>query len=417
MDKRCDYSFRRFSAAQKGGFRVKRQAGTVEFSLIMIILLVVVYLPQMMKPGGITFGIIQDITNIYGYYPWELFMTRQLRAGYFPLWNPHNALGEPFLANMLTSTFYPLTWIKVIADMNLTVLDLILVLRLFLAGIFMFWFLNDIKLNFWGSAFGAASFATTGYFTRHVYLSHLNVEILLPLILLCFGRLARERNRKWFIYSVICVWLTMVASYPEPALYSILVGLFWYFYCLYRSEGFYGPGDKAAETRGYKRKGLASAALTISGALALGTGLGLCPSLPFVEYLANTWSYHVPGIGMGHLESKYAFTLVFPWFFGTNDVSPLVPFLAPYVGVAPAVFGIAGALRRGRKGLFFLIGAVFFFGVIYGIYPFILIGKIYPLDITLNFKYAVLYFAFCVSARTVSDSSSLIRNSAPSGGH
>jgi len=53
-------------------------------------------------------GVIQDVTNLFGFFCWDQFSRAELLAGRFPLWNPHNAFGVPHLANMQSAIFYPL---------------------------------------------------------------------------------------------------------------------------------------------------------------------------------------------------------------------------------------------------------------------------------------------------------------------
>ncbi|MBV9850704.1 MAG: hypothetical protein JO250_13605 [Armatimonadetes bacterium] len=41
------------------------------------------------------------------FYPWRLFAAQSLRAGWLPLWNPHQLCGTPFVANSQSAVFYP----------------------------------------------------------------------------------------------------------------------------------------------------------------------------------------------------------------------------------------------------------------------------------------------------------------------
>lgn len=351
---------------------------TFKFSLLLFLLLFVIYAPRMKLEGGILFNVIQDITCVYGFPAWDNFTNHEFRRGFFPLWNPHNALGEPHLANMQSAVFYPLTWLKILTNVNFFAYDIILVFRLFLAGMFMWWFLEEFQLNFLSRAFGAISFALTGYFVRHVYMSHLNVEILLPLSMLVFGKAAKNKTKRYFILTVFVVWLTIVGGFPEATLYLLFLCSFWY---LYRCES----------------PRLIRLPFLI-GALLLG-GLASAPqSLPFLEYLHNSWTYHESGLGYGHLNYHHFWPLLIPWFFGENNVSVVEPFTPPYIGTAVSLLTIAGALGLNRKKIiFFTFFAIFMFGVIFGISPFIWIADIYPFSVTLNFKYAMPSFAFCAS--------------------
>lgn len=351
---------------------------SLKFCLLLAFLLAIVYIPRIRQEGGILFNVIQDITGVYGFPGWDKLTNHELRAGLFPLWNPYNALGEPHLANMQSAVFYPLTWVKVLFNVNFFAYDILLVIRLFLAGLFMWWFLGEFKLSFLSRAFGATSFAMTGYFVRHVYMSHLNVEILLPLSMMVFGELARIKTARCFLFSVFVAWLTIVGGFPEATLYVLSLSSLWYLYCHERPR-----------VRGIP---------TLIGALFLGVIASTPQLLPFVEYMHNSWTYHQSGLGYGHTNYRHFWSLIVPWFFGENNVSPLEPFVAPYLGTAVALLALAGAIGRERKKVkFFTFFAIATFGIIHGIFPFILIGTIYPFSVTLNFKYAMPSLAFCIS--------------------
>jgi len=352
-----------------------RFSRVILISLILWVALAFYYAPEIKHKGGITFGLIQDISAIYGFYPWDTFSFKELNSGLFPLWNPLNALGEPHLANMQTAVFYPLTWLKFLFGMRLLSLDLILLFRLYLAGIFTYAFARRRGFNFTASAVSALSFMLTGYFTRHIYMSHLNVEILIPLVMLTFGEMAHG-GVKWFIASAAAVWLTIVGGFPEATFYTLLLGASYFLW--------------SAPSRRWP---------LLFGSAFIGFIASLAQSLPFLEYMSQAWFYHPAGIGQVHNDIKYVFTLWTPWFFGTNDISPLVPFLTPYFGLVPLALAI-GAMRKGRewRQISFFVGALLFcLFMIYGIPPIHWLAYVPPFDVTLNYKYAVPPAAFCVA--------------------
>ncbi len=345
-------------------------------NLFFLGVIAVYYLPDVIaREGAIIFGHIQDITSVYGFYPWDVFSLRELASGYFPLWNPHNALGEPHIAHMQSAIFYPLTWLKLVFGMKLVALDLVLLLRLFMAGAFTYLFSRKMGLRTAPSMVAAFSFMLTGYFTRHIYMSHLNVETLIPLVMLVFLCMARTGGFKWLIASAAAVWLTVVGGFPEATLYTLGLGGLFYLW-----------------TAPARRWPLLFAAGAL-GALASAAQL-----LPFIEYLSRAWFYHPAGIGSIHRDLEYIFTLWAPWFFGANDKSPLVPFLVPYFGLLPIALAIVSLKREGTRGhaWFFAALSVISLGLIYGVPPFSWLGRLPMLDITLNYKYAAPVAAFCV---------------------
>ena len=45
------------------------------------------------------------------FYGWRAYGFGEVRAGRFPLWNPHEFLGMPFVASLQSAMFYPANWL------------------------------------------------------------------------------------------------------------------------------------------------------------------------------------------------------------------------------------------------------------------------------------------------------------------
>ncbi len=337
------------------------------------------YGPAKLSGHSIYGGVIQDVTNLYGFYAWDTFSASELGAGRFPLWNPHNALGVPHLANMQTAVFYPLSWIKFAAGFRNTI-DWVLMLRLFLAGAFA-WALarHALGTGYYSSLLGASAFMLSGYMTRYVYMSHLNVEILLPLELLLLHLLHERPSLSRLVAGALGMSLLVLGGFPEAALYAAAFSLLYFLF-----------------VRGIDRVSLAlAAAVSLFGLL-----VSLPQWLPFVEYYANAWTYHDPSAGLRHLDPQTMISLVVPWLFGDNRMSPAVPFLCPYLGAVPvmlALYSYLSSPRSQRRVCFFLCAVPVLLGIIYGLPPFSLLGKLFPFSLTYNEKYAVPALTLAVS--------------------
>ncbi|MGH7150482.1 MAG: hypothetical protein ACREIU_07285, partial [Planctomycetota bacterium] len=46
----------------------------------------------------------------FDFFAWQEFVARGLARGTFPLWNPHQAHGEPFAGNLQARLLDPATW-------------------------------------------------------------------------------------------------------------------------------------------------------------------------------------------------------------------------------------------------------------------------------------------------------------------
>lgn len=66
------------------------------------------------EPWGAKTGEAWDILRwdaVAQFYPWRQYLFGSLTSGHVPLWNRHELLGTPFLANSQCAVFYPLHWV------------------------------------------------------------------------------------------------------------------------------------------------------------------------------------------------------------------------------------------------------------------------------------------------------------------
>ena len=339
--------------------------------LLLFLALLLFYGPTLASKHFIFTGVIQDITNIYGFYPWDAYSGQELSRGHFPLWNPYNALGLPHLANMQSAVFFPLQWLKFLLGFWIAA-DLVLLLRLMLAGFFAYLFARRaLRLGFGPALLAGVAFMLCGHFTRYVYMSHLNVETLLPLQLLLFHRLAEKPGLGRSFAAGLGAALLVLGGFPEAALYALFIATAYFLFETLRRPG---------------RAGL----FFLGFALALGALLSAPQWLPFAEYLAQAWTYHESAAGLRHRDLAYAVSLIEPWFFGDNALSTLVPFLVPAVSLVPFALALRAALSLFRlppRALFFFALALVSAGIAYGLPPFHWLGYLYPFSITYNDKY------------------------------
>jgi len=362
---------------------MSRRAEHFLAGLLLCLALLGVYADKVFSGQYIFTEVIQDITNIYGFFEWDHFSAAELGDGYFPLWNSHNGLGVPHLGNMQSAIFYPLNWLKYIFGFW-NVVDWVLLLRLWLAGFFLCLFCRSaLKLKPLAAFFSGLSFALCGYFLRHVYMSHLNIECLVPLELWLFYELGRSRKILFWVLSGLGIYLLLTGGFPEASLYAIGFSTAYFFF---GAESSAGLRAKAA---------LLFSVLAFGALLAAGQGLG------FYEYLGQAWTYHQAGSGNRHLDIAYSVSLLLPWFFGKNLESTLAPFLAPGVGTVAAIFCLRAGLEpraSSRPVIFLLVSIPVLAGLIYGVPPFSWLAQIFPFSRTYNYKYAAPVLALCVCA-------------------
>ncbi len=301
---------------------------------------------------------------------WVAFMHNQVfKQHVFPLWNPFNGWGMPFLANMQSQPFFPLVWIPSIFPSPIAV-DLFDLSRMLFAGIFAYMFLRLFFVRT-ASVLGAIAFMLTGYIMLYLNMPEISAVVSMPLVFYAFERVCRETTRRTIALCAIASGANLFGGMPEStALIMIFAGLY------FMMRAITLPRSNAVKVE------------TVAGA-ALGCVLGLCLAasqiLPFLEYMKQSFNVHDPALGVpiiGTIADSpwwpnvlyYAmpFDLGSKMFLG-KELFPLP--VRGYVGVFVTFLSfVAASVLFRRKGgesarekmtlqvvAFFLVASVFFF--------------------------------------------------------
>lgn len=207
------------------------------------------------------------------FYPWLKFMSEAVRGGELPLWSPHSGGGVPFIGNLSSAFWFPLTWLCFLPDDVLSVSRGMLwggVLRLFLAGFFGFLFLRRIGLCRAAALTGGLGLMLFGYQVVWLFYSLSNVACLIPLCLYLTQRFLERPDplRGMLLASGMAV--QFLGGHAETSLALALCTSAWLMVHLRE-----GQGEYPART------------LLVRYALVGVVALLLCSFqlFPFVEYL------------------------------------------------------------------------------------------------------------------------------------
>jgi len=122
---------------------------------------------------------LSDITFLF--HPSILYGAEEIRAGRFPLWNPHVFGGAPFFANPQTALLFPLTALAYVLPPALA-LTLMSVLKLSVAGVGMYWFLRRLDVASLAALVGAVAFEFNALLVTWLQWSNTSPVVLLPLL-------------------------------------------------------------------------------------------------------------------------------------------------------------------------------------------------------------------------------------------
>mgnify|MGYP001560632712 CR=1 FL=1 len=140
-------------------------------------------------PNGIPFKNSLITDPVRQQYPWRELSVSAGKKGDLPLWNPYSFAGTPLLANFQSAPFYFFNILFFIMPF-VTAWSLIIFLGPLLGGIFLFFYLDNLRLSKWASMMGAVAFAFSGFFVAWMEWGTItHVALWLPLILLSIDRI------------------------------------------------------------------------------------------------------------------------------------------------------------------------------------------------------------------------------------
>ncbi|MBI3947493.1 MAG: hypothetical protein HY321_16340 [Armatimonadetes bacterium] len=159
--------------------------------------------------------------SVLQYLPWRHFARESLRAGFLPLWNPHQLCGTPLIANYQSAVFYLLNvlfWVLPAAR----AFGVSALLHLFLAGAFLYLYLRGRGLGRAPSLLGGIAFELSGFTVAWLELpTAVNVMVWLPLALHLYERSREGRGPLRGLTTVLPLAMILLAGHPQFALYAL----------------------------------------------------------------------------------------------------------------------------------------------------------------------------------------------------
>ncbi len=141
------------------------------------------------------------------FIPPRFFWVESIKKGDFPLWNPYQFCGQPFFANPQHGILYPFHILFFILPFDIA-FNGIIVLHFFLAGLFLFLLLKELKASVTGALISSLVFMLSGYLLSvHSLLSTLLSVVWTPLIFLFFKRAIERRGLKQKVLTAL--WMTL----------------------------------------------------------------------------------------------------------------------------------------------------------------------------------------------------------------
>lgn len=154
-------------------------------------------------------------------YPWRELSVSLGKKFLLPLWNPYSLSGTPLLANFQSASFYSLNILFLILPFSLG-WSIIIMLQPLLAAFFLYFYLDNLKLNKWACAVGGITFAFCGFFISWLeWGTILHAGLWLPLILLCIDKIFYKNKRClfWIVLFIFSLSSSFFAGHLQTFFY------------------------------------------------------------------------------------------------------------------------------------------------------------------------------------------------------
>lgn len=284
-------------------------------------------------------------------YPWRQLTINLFKQGQLPLWNPYTYAGTPLLANFQGAPFYPLNVLFFLLPFNLA-WGILILLQPLLGGIFLYFYLRQLKLRPIAALVGALSFSFSGFFIAWLeWGTLLHAALWLPLILLAIEKIFAGKIRlKWGALLIFSLCSQFFAGHLQVSFYVFLVTivyLFWKFAALEK-----------------RRSSYLGFFAVVGLIVTILTAVQWLPTLQFIKLSAreiDQSQFNQPGwfIPWQHLIQFLA-----PDFFGSPTtlnywgVFNYAEFIG-YLGVIPLIFAFYAIFWRREKRVVFFAALLF----------------------------------------------------------
>lgn len=167
-------------------------------------------------PRGLPFKNFLITDPIRQQIPWRKIVIDQWREGKLPRWNPFSFSGTPLAANIQSGAFYPLNVVFFVMPFPIA-WTVLIILQPILAGIFLFVYLRNLKVNQWASLLGAITWSFSGFSIAWLtWGTMVHAALWLPLALL-----AIDKKRPYLLLFALA--MSVFAGHSQIALYVFIL--------------------------------------------------------------------------------------------------------------------------------------------------------------------------------------------------
>lgn len=313
--------------------------------------------------------ILSDVFSVS--YPVRTVVTKALKQGYLPLWNPYSFSGAPLLATWQSGALYPFSLFMLILG-DLPGWTTSIILQPLLSLLFTYFFLREINLSKKASVFGSITFAFSGFMM--IFLennSSAQTGIWLPLMLLLIEKYLKGGKTIWLFGLPFATFFLFTAGSFQIISYSLAISAA---YSLTRANNL--------------KKSFFAFTVKIFFFILLGIGLSCVQLIPTLELFNNSirqYDENIKQYNYGLIPVKNLLTFIAPDFFGNpttyNGWSGLYHEQSGYFGIISLPLIIIVLVKK-RNFFIAFFGTVFIVSLV-AVFDTFLGKAIYSLKIPL----------------------------------
>lgn len=318
---------------------------------IIVILALLYFRGVYLRPGEVVYSPNSDLVRYHA--PQHSFTVESLkRDGEIPLWLPWRWSGTPSLGDMQSQIFYPVTWLLLPVSPDFSH-GYFFIIHAVLAGIFMYFYLAEIRLSGPACLLGAAFYMLGGaafymYFYQHVIYPF----SWCALLLLLSERLVRRRSLLCALLLGLIAAVHFLGCHPQFFTFDMCLVL------CYLAWRIFQGGARGARARICLY--LAASSLLFLLLIAV----QLLPALEFSRHLSRRG-------GLSLYEASYP--LFYPWnFWKCVFTAPGEEYYGVFFGFGISTLALWGMVSSARRVKAFFV----FFVLVCLVYA---LGKFSPL--------------------------------------
>lgn len=293
---------------------------------------------------------------VTSFYPFRSLISRAISESTLPLWNPYLLSGTPFLANSQSALFYPLNFFYFVLPLPVA-WTVCIVLRMFLAAVFMALFARSMGASRAGAILAATIFASCGFMTMWQGQPMGDAAVWLPLICYAAHQLHIDPSKRSIAVAAFAFSMPVLAGHPETAAHVTLTGCalafaFW----MFRAQ----PGVRRFNMRFLF-------AFVFAGLLAIGlSSIQLVPTLEWLGEMERPLDITWPALNLDHALGLVSRDIV----KSPNSAGIFMPEGAAYVGMFSFLLAVLAIFHsEKRHAIVLLLLTAFAAGGAYSIQP------------------------------------------------